>query len=340
MYALLYATGAVLRNDEHEIVATACSQFMPIVCGGISSEGVSNLNCYSVFCCGLNMPTSVGVMRGAREGAASIAVLNRTTLWITGGLHDSVMGTDTTEWMAVSMVTSTTETNNKEKTLSEGIPLPMPMAFHCLEMVNEKIAILYGGVEAYVMGEFGLSSAWTIDTSEGMIFSNPAPAGDQWWIPRASMKSKRAHHSCGVIKSHKTTNHTRKFVVAAGGYEAYNSGLVPKRDVELLQIDEYIDGNMTIHDSWRVGCPLPITLSRAASATTGDQSALFIAGGTSVSIAGGTSVSIFSFRCLSTGSCWWTTEQTALHFQRIDTVALIIPSLKPENSGNLPKIIK
>ncbi len=147
MHPLNAATGGVLTARQD---VNGNHRPLPLICGGLSMTG-PNDKCYSWQVLAAMPPSvvvEVGVMRELRSGAASVAILHGQVLWITGGVYHQV--TDTTEWIDVLTVLSAIDNpdnadNKPESTLSEGILLPEPMAYHCLEMVNSDTAILIGG---------------------------------------------------------------------------------------------------------------------------------------------------------------------------------------------------
>ncbi len=339
MYTLASASGAVLKAVQDEQI------FMPIVCGGFVAEGVDNHYCYNLGDPrGSTIPKIVGTMKETREGSASIAVLEDTTLWVTGGISEAFAGTDTTEWIDVSKALTVDDHDNSPKSLSYGISLPIAMAWHCLELVNEEMAILYGGVTEVTQSQVqtALHTTWTIDVAEHVKFSPAMLDGTpQQWTPRAPMNHGRYSHTCGVIRAldidTDNANFTRKFVLAAGGVDqASHSGF--EQRVELLQVDEYSSGQIVIRESWMDGClktecPLPATLSGAASASTKDQTVLFVAGG--VIANNMPSMPIYSVRCKSPGVCWWTKETAELTFARHNAVAMMIPPRKQNPSGRV-----
>ncbi len=303
MYALNKATGGVLRvQDQH----------LPIVCGG---DGPIDYNdkCYHIQGGDFSMPTTVGKMRENRKGAASVAIFDGTTLWVTGG-EFATKASDTTELIHVSMVASSKEDN--PPTLLQGIPLPQEMAYHCLEMINSKAAILYGGSD-WILNNPGYHQAWTIDN-----LVDPDLLMQNSWTTRATMKYGHYKHGCGVIKS---DGEGGKFVVAAGGIDKED---MSTSYVEFLKIEEDSFGNVTVNDAWEEGPPLPKALEGSASATTEDQTILILAGGRSKTPDIEYSLNTYSLRC-SRGFCWWTSLDTELLFNRINGIALFVP---PANS--------
>ncbi len=287
--ALLAGTGGVLKDDQKKSVPVLCGG------GGATVELLELDKCYHLKETGFSF---IGTMKEARAGAASVAILDGSTLWVTGGLA-SGWGLDTTEWIDVSTVISP---NNGKNISKSGVQLPMALGFHCLQMINSKTAILYGGLTDIHGKSF--ANTWTIEMNNSLDFEG--------WTPRASMRQARCQHSCGVVRG----SLGRKFVVAAGGGHIYSANT---NLVEHLEVQELEDEHLTFSDNWSTGPPLPVNLMGGASVTTADQRVLFVVGG----IIFYPSRFVYALRC--TLACWWTKEGTELQIHRSHAVAMIIP---------------
>ncbi len=312
MHSLQAATGGVLKNP-------IADEYRPIICGGVKKDSLGNDRCY-LLKKPPNLPIQVGVMRRQmRKEAASIAIWNRTALWLTGGrMGDELLAT--TEWIHVS------STGNTQ--LLPGVPLPKRMTGHCLEMIGDNVAILFGGrsVATEHPRAFDLHETWTIGNLDGQEFvdemKSDHASSKLWWTPRSPMKHAHVYHACGVIR----VDAVRKFVVAAGGEDAFS---VPTNKVELLEITDNDDSSY-----WKEGPNLPTALSRAASATTSDQNVLFVAGGlVSPAEPFYASTAMYSFRCttMTAATCWWSKEELSLMLGRLHGLALIVPPSTEEN---------
>ncbi len=313
MHALSMATGGLLKANSK-----LSNQHLPVVCGG-SRNHEPNEKCYLLDdSSGSYLPTVIGVMTEMREGAASVTILDGNILWVTGG--EFAVVSETTEWINSSMA----ETGSAEA-LIKGIPLPMPMSYHCLEMINGNAAILYGGNPGF--GELGYHSTFTISDL------NELPTMEKHqWTPRAPMSIGRMKHSCGVIREDiSDRTNSRKYVVAAGGADHPDD---IRYSVELLSIDEDSAGNITVSDFWQEGPRMPQSLVGGASATTPDQTTLFVVGGMLFSEPYYQDLSeIFTFRC-AIGECWWRTDSaTELIVGRTHPVAMIIPPTNQNFTG-------
>ncbi len=262
------ATGGVLKipSDGGED-----SLWILLLCGGVDPvELETKAECHLL---GHGSTMAAGSMRYARAGAASVSLWNRTSLWVTGGVRDfwtnEMQETDTTELINVSV-------DKVEITTSEGVPLPTALAYHCLEVINGKTAILYGGSVTNWMTTI-TRQAWRINVNDS--FANNADIG---WTSLAPMSVPRHMHSCGVVREDSGTggncNNKAKMVVAAGGETKYYESMTSS--VEYFSIVYDKDGGNVIKDgTWKEGPKLPKPLMGAASASTEDQTMLFLAGG-------------------------------------------------------------
>ncbi len=92
------------------------------------------------------------------------------------------------------------------------------------------------------------------------------------WTVQQYLKESRSRHSCGALR---LDNSLSVAVVAGGDKNGFS--------VETLLVEfEPEDGNNAVHfaEKWDFGPNLPELVSDAASATTPDQKALLVIGGT------------------------------------------------------------
>ncbi len=320
MYAFNKATGGLLRGlnqgvNEENIAFTN----IPLVCGGITHNGEANDKCYRLET--NQFPTVVGRMSRARLGAATTVLFNGTTLWVTGGHSLSNIATNTSEWLSLSAAASLDGSLEK---MSEGIKLPMPMASHCLEMINDNTAVIYGGSEAP-------DAAWTISLNAATSFYFSLKNDSQWVRLGQLLIIGRYEHICGVIQTDisNNTSGSKKYVIVAAGGRTTSDHIT--NHVELLQVVEAENDSsaLTFGNYWEAGPTLPVSLAGAASATTHDQSAIFVAGGMMFSVSNDIllSDSVFSFFCRTSGdNCQWREfGKKQLTFGRSDAIAMIIP---------------
>jgi hypothetical protein len=154
----------------------------PLVCGG--GFPVTNV-CYVV-----NQPGQSSEMLEKRGFSASLT-LNRTHLWITGGLNGNVL-LQTSEFVSMGQAAV------------KGPDLPYAVQLHCLVGVNSSTALLCGG------------SIFAGHSNECHYMD----LEDHSWSQGPSMITKRYRHSCGIFKS--AAHQGRNIVIAAGGHNGYN----------------------------------------------------------------------------------------------------------------------
>ncbi len=328
MHALKIASGGVLNaNSRQQSVNEnfTSTSYLPVVCGGMMN--VDEGKCFHIGPTS-SLPAVVGIMQEKRMGAASASILNGEFLWVTGG---TIAGaTATTEFLSVSdVLSSLTEDNDKATPLlTKGIQLPRPMTYHCLEMVNGEMAILYGGTNALV-GAPLISSTWILENFGWTMSSSGSEERLANWTIRAPMAQGRYQQSCGVISTDVTSNgNPMRFVVSAGGFLNPVGESVPTKSVELLRA---YAGRRLITATWEEGPSLPHTLAGAASATREDQTELFVAGGLISQNPYVESTKIYRLKC-SLGACWWKKDDMELKFGRVLSVAMAIP---PVFGGNV-----
>ncbi len=280
MYAVDKATGGLLlRNASH----------IPIVCGG-TSYNVANQNCYKLE--RQSLPTAVGVLSRMRLGAASAVILNGTTLWVTGGASFSDLPSATTEWINVSMTSGSNDGPPGPPgppLLMQGLALPKPRAYHCLEIIEDDSAVLYGGGDA---------ETWTI-SGLGQVVIEDADNVNAWTV-QAQMAVGRSGHGCGVIRHEIIEFHARRLVIAAGGIDSSSDSITNR--VEFLVVT-YDNNNQSICEEWREGPSMPIGLTGTGSSTTEDQTMLYIAGGKTATDPDLLSRSIFKIALSNCTSC-------------------------------------
>ncbi len=306
MYSLRAATGGVLTAKlEQQFKGSVSNEHFPVACGILANE--KEANCFH-FGPGMSLPAKIAVMREKREGAASTIVMNGTALWITGGMIEGV--TDTTLLLSVSsaLLSFNQSGDSDIPTLKNGTKLPMAMAYHCLVMVHGDVAILYGGTDMQEETA-AISSTWSME-----------PHGN--WIARAPMAYGRYQQGCGVIVTDVTmSGNPNRFVVAAGGFHNQFGEPLSTKSVQLFRVNY----DQSLADAlWEAGPTLPHTLAGGGSATTSDQSVLFLAGGLVSLDPYLESRAIYSLRC-ALGTCWWRKDDTELMVQRVSPIALVIP---------------
>ncbi len=138
------------------------------------------------------------------------------------------------------------------------------------------------------------------------------------WYRQASLDAARYRHSCGVIRF---GDGDKMVVVAAGGIHL---GYTILKKVELLVVNE------TTHfaDYWVLGPNSPFPIVDAASATTSDQTGLFLIGGTADNINLNT---VLRFWCLVDDiyGCVWTKVYHELKRPGAQGLALVMKASSP-----------
>ena len=113
--------------------------------------------------------------------AASV-VLPNGDLWVTGGYEN------------YNAITATTDIIGKDLNITEGPPLPKPLANHCVTQWNSTHLIVAGGYEP---GNF--TSPFTNETYSIEIKRNAVELFNietNEWTVGPNMNSARASHSC------------------------------------------------------------------------------------------------------------------------------------------------
>ncbi len=267
----------------------------PVICGGLNYNDMATKECFRL---GHNQP--LASMMTERFGPASVSIRNGTALWITGGRSVDNEFLDSTEWLNVS-----DNADNTSLTASEGVRMPYKLTFHCLVMIDNSLAIIYGGKNDQNYYDF----SWTLD------LDNPGLG----WTQQASMAHARSEMGCGVIKD-VSDPFGRKVLVAVAGEFPDKS---KTNEVELLQVVNNVLGS-----EWEPGPKLPVSLEGAASTTTADQTLLLLAGGQLLS--GFYSSSIFLFQCFGM-ICEWKRQCQELRTFRRSLVAFTFPATANQN---------
>ncbi len=295
--SLKMATGGVVAVNSTQTMNVS------IICGG-SMSSTLNADCYK-----LGNPEPVCRMISYREGAASIVIKNGTTLWVTGGFN-GIHDLDTTELIEANSAS----TNSTLMTATPFLYMPHSVSHHCFNLINQDLGILTGGKN----GKDVLDATLIIhvNATTKIVLDD-----------RLSMNVGRKNHICGVLKATLVSDHSRKYVIAAGG--TLRDGSVTST-MEILQVDEHV-----ISDDWRQGEPLPVGLSMAGSATTHDQSKLFVSGGMILDQPMyEASKNIYSLTCFYT-DCQWEKINLELPYPRTSSVAMIIPLNMDTMSDNV-----
>ncbi len=304
--AVADSTGALLRTPEVNKLQKSSSYYTAVFCGGLTASGGGSKNCYKLG--GSSLQPLVSMTR-VRIDAISTVIGDGGTLWVTGGYDTS--GTDliTTEWIRMASAA--------DAIIGEGVDLPRPTSFHCLEMIDQDMAILYGGSE-YIDSAETLHDVWTLTGLSGNVPAFSTSNEGLPWTSRPPMMLTRREHICGVIKQDTSSGNMGKIVVAAGGMTSY-PGIVTDH-VEFLSVD----GNNVFEEEWVEGPKLPHAICRAGSATTQDQTMLFVSGGMIEEDPWVASIFILTLKCVN-NICEWAEADIELENPLTHTVAMILP---------------
>ncbi len=265
--------------------ASIPSVYFAVICGGhINDRADLYKRCHTL---GKHLDQGVH-LEGGRSGAAGVVTKDGTKLWVTGGRTDS------------QMTSSTVSLNLGSNIENNGTSLPGPMENHCVQMLQGNIVILYGGSD----GDEIVRKTWIMDMHKP----------NKYWTHVASMNLARQHHACGILKSNDEDD--KEVVVAAGG----------SRTVELVtdSVELFWFDSGTTEGKWEFGPKLPFKLFRAASATTQDQSKMFVVGGIRSLHPYDMSTLVLDLKCVGT-TCQWRKNDLELLFGRDEAVAMILP---------------
>ncbi len=298
-------TGGVLVSN---------GDFIIVICGGhvVGTEDHENSNCFSLH------DQTKSDLSIARIGAASLAIENGRSLWLTGGYSATSNNNDL---LATEVVA------HKQDASSEpGSLLPIhSLSQHCLEKINTNTALLIGG-ENYHIGVDGMSWFYKLNST-----------ARSWLGPQLNIA--RSRHACGVLRDKTMPNSSAvRLVVAAGGQVDDNT---VTDSVEVLFLEDEGD----IHNSepsWMLSSePMPVKTASAATATTSDQLHMFVIGGTSslVDFEMG-STSIFVLSCSGETCRTWSKLQLDLRNPIAKGLAFMIPSYAMEGRADTGHLIK
>ena len=294
-------------------------QSTPVICGGYHTDDIytGTSYCYTIQDSDDN---PIGSMSTKRCNLASVAINDGSTLWVTGGrkcagYYANMNCLDSTDYLDVTSGVANDIASSVTLTTRVGPRLPRKMAGHCLEMISDTLAIVFGGDDG---DKLIFTNSWTFDLDRR---SNPT----EEWVERASMSTARNGHSCGVLRG--AGPEDRRIVVAVGGraYRAIDEFFLTDT-VELL----YTNGPV-FAPKWQLGPSFPVPIDEAASATTSGGTRMFVAGGVTdwtFQLDGSVqaSSSVYYLQCPFLVCEWKTVELEPLN-ARIRGLAMIVPLL-------------
>ena len=278
-------------------------QNTPIVCGGYYEENyryVDNTKCLTLKSDG-NWSGSVPLQK-SRFGASAVKI--NESLVITGGKTNN--GTNGTVEVLAS-----TEIVNLEKSQTF-VPMPLPIAYHCLIKINETHILSTGGSYEENEKSAAINSTFLFDFNT------------QEWSSGPVLNVARMNHGCGTFRLGDST------VLLVGGgkeipdtfdYDTWTlSGGKDTRSVEVLFTHQWSEG-------WQAGPPLPLPIQSAYFVPTPNGRGLILTGGYD-RVTKTSNANFIRFECTdeTLDSCQWTASpQKMLVRGRNTHVALWIP---------------
>ena len=145
------------------------------------------------------------------------------------------------------------------------------------------------------------------------------------WKSHPDLNIPRFKHACGAVRFGNGS-----IIIIAGGIDNHNIAI---SNVETLRVLEAKDGEPHFAPGWQFGPSLPMPLSDAASATTFDQKALFILGGSMIQ---DMSQSVYRFSCpdsIDNDGCVWNTLDYELKRPSAMGLSLVLPQVPMVTRG-------
>ena len=139
----------------------------------------------------------------ARAFSASV-VLNKSSLWVTGGIGQYYLPLNSTELVDITL----------QKSVQSSIRLPINLHLHCLIKINDKQVLLVGG-----LGFDGPQAKTYLFDFDTMT-----------WFPGVDLLRARFGHSCGMIKRGESAT-----AVVVGGSNPYLNYV--ENSVEMLDLE-------------------------------------------------------------------------------------------------------
>ena len=240
-------------RNEHSInrwsAVGGLVQNQPVICGGTRNAN-EELKDVSI----LGQPNKTFEMFDVRLHSSSIALLNSSKLWITGGI--SCYG----GWNTSERQRKSTELISIDQSPIKGPDLPFVISNHTMVQIDSKTVYIIGG---HQNGKVS-NKTWIVDpTNDFQIKEGP------------SLNEARQSHSSARMKIK-----GKIFIVVAGGNDCGSSIPVPgghhKKSVELL--------DTTSPDQfWEMGPDLPVRIYSAAMVTSPTKRGVILIGGRIVS---------------------------------------------------------
>ena len=236
-------------RNEHSInrwsAVGGLVQNQPVICGGTRNAN-EELKDVSI----LGQPNKTFEMFDVRLHSSSIALLNSSKLWITGGI--SCYG----GWNTSERQRKSTELISIDQSPIKGPDLPFVISNHTMVQIDSKTVYIIGG---HQNGKVS-NKTWIVDpTNDFQIKEGP------------SLNEARQSHSSARMKIK-----GKIFIVVAGGNDCGSSIPVPgghhKKSVELLD-------TTSPNQVWEMGPDLPARIYSAAMVTSPTEKGVILIGG-------------------------------------------------------------
>ncbi len=250
----------------------------------------------------------------------SVTIHNGTAIWLTGTYFKFPYIPDYTKLFTIHTTAShDSQLGPMTISVADYWKLPRLLNHHCPTLLpNTDTVILSGGQEENFWGsKVTVHQSWAIDLEQNFIFiENVSPT----WKELDSLKQVRARHMCGILTvGSTTTTTTTTVVVAAGGWLEEENVAIDS--VELLTIHQ---SNDTQTGHWQDGPKLPNPLFEAGTASTADNTRLFVAGGF-VNDFNTLTNAILSLQCLTITICKWSKPEMVLDNAMSNILVMTLP---------------
>ena len=280
-------------NLKHAVGGTI--QDTPIICGGRKLEESTEVDGSNCLILGNDGNWSISVSLKKPRSSASAVTINDSLL-ITGG---GFLGSDGKKMELLA----DTELISLEKS-QEFVPLPHPLAFHCLIKINETHVLSTGGLnvvkETEKVNVFNATFLFDFNTME--------------WTSGPTLLEERMSHACGSFQMGDST-----VLLVAGGAKIEQSE-IQLQSVEVLDTKEWNYG-------WQTAQMLPLPLYHASIVPSPNNEGLIMVGGINSAL-DWFNVNLLQFNCQedTLDSCQWTADPSRTWVEaRYGHVAMWIP---------------
>ncbi len=218
-----------------------------VVCGGQdNTTGLENMQCFSLH------DQSTSALGSPRIGAASLTVDSGKTLWVTGGGDDLLL---TTEYVS----------HQSQSSHGEQLDLDIfSLKHHCLVRAIATLTLIIGG-ETTQFGVDLMDLVFIMDDLTEKFLLGP------------SLNHARSMHACQVLRDTSGIPDDQRMIIVAAGGRIDGLDLDSwTRTVEILPLDNKV--GFANQSTWALTNDLQSLLANPVSATTSDQSRMFVTG--------------------------------------------------------------